>query len=94
MPGGAIFSAPMIQEAASGLDVSGRDKVVINYWFRHVWELTWPLYPGMILAASLCGMSIFEYIGYTFPELLPVSGWVVFLSASFCPAYEKQWAGS
>ncbi|NDV22985.1 DUF401 family protein [Desulfovibrio sp. JC022] len=67
MPGGAIFSAPMIQEAANGLDVSGRDKVVINYWFRHVWELAWPLYPGMILAASLCGMSIFEYIGYTFP---------------------------
>ncbi|ACS81251.1 DUF401 family protein [Maridesulfovibrio salexigens] len=67
MPGGAIFSAPMIQEAANGLDVSGRDKVVINYWFRHVWELTWPLYPGMILAASLCGMGIFEYIGYTFP---------------------------
>lgn len=67
MPGGAIFSAPMIQEAANGLDVSGKDKVIINYWFRHVWELAWPLYPGMILAASLCGMSIFEYIGYTFP---------------------------
>ncbi len=67
MPGGAIFSAPMIQEAANGLDVSSRDKAVINYWFRHVWELAWPLYPGMILAASLCGMSIFEYIGYTYP---------------------------
>ena len=67
MPGGAIFSAPMIQEAANGLDVSGRDKVIINYWFRHIWELAWPLYPGMILASSLCGMTIFEFIGYTFP---------------------------
>ncbi|WP_321402025.1 DUF401 family protein [Maridesulfovibrio sp.] len=87
MPGGAIFSAPMIQEAANGLDVSGRDKVVINYWFRHLWELAWPLYPGMILAASLCGMSVFEYIGYTFPGSLAciVLGCFFYLRPSVLP---------
>jgi integral membrane protein (TIGR00529 family) len=87
MPGGAIFSAPMIQEAASGLDVSGRDKVVINYWFRHVWELAWPLYPGMILAAALCGMGIFEFIGYTFPGAFACIGlgWFFYLRPSVLP---------
>ncbi|CCO23551.1 DUF401 family protein [Maridesulfovibrio hydrothermalis] len=87
MPGGAIFSAPMIQEAACGLDVSGRDKVVINYWFRHVWELAWPLFPGMILGAALCGMSIFEFIGYTFPGTIfcIALGWFFFLRPSVLP---------
>ncbi len=87
MPGGAIFSAPMIQEAASDLDVTGSDKVVINYWFRHVWELAWPLYPGMILAAALCGMSIFEFISYTFPGAIAciALGYYFFLRPSVLP---------
>jgi integral membrane protein (TIGR00529 family) len=90
MPGGAIFSAPMIQEAAEGLDVSGRDKVVINYWFRHVWELSWPLYPGMILAASLCGMGIFKYLSYTFPGTLACIGlgYFFYLRPSVLPLRE------
>jgi len=46
MPGGAIFSAPMVQKAAEELDVSPRDQTLINYWFRHIWELAWPLYPA------------------------------------------------
>ncbi|OEU66680.1 MAG: hypothetical protein BA863_16715 [Desulfovibrio sp. S3730MH75] len=70
MPGGAIFSAPMIREAAEGLDVSDKNKAVINYWFRHIWELAWPLYPGMILGAALCNMSIFKFISYTAPGSL------------------------
>ncbi|WP_320171583.1 DUF401 family protein [Maridesulfovibrio sp.] len=87
MPGGAIFSAPMIQEAAGGLDVSSREKAVINYWFRHVWELTWPLYPGMILAAALCSMPIFKLISYTFPGSLAciALGWFFFLRPSVLP---------
>lgn len=87
MPGGAIFSAPMIQEAAGDLDVTGRDKVVINYWFRHVWELAWPLYPGMILAAALCSMTIFEFISYTFPGAIACIGlgYFFFLRSSVLP---------
>ena len=25
----------------------------VNYWFRHIWEYWWPLYPGVILATNL-----------------------------------------
>lgn len=87
MPGGAIFSAPMIQEASGGLDVSAKEKAILNYWFRHVWELTWPLYPGMILAAALCSMSIFQFIGYTFPGSLACMalGCFFFLRPSVLP---------
>jgi hypothetical protein len=55
MVGGAVFSAPMVESAAG----SGRDDVprgllsAINYWFRHIWEHWWPLYPGVLLAMQI-----------------------------------------
>ncbi|SDL48694.1 hypothetical protein SAMN05660337_3070 [Maridesulfovibrio ferrireducens] len=87
MPGGAIFSAPMIREAAEGLDVTDKDKVVINYWFRHVWELAWPLYPGMLLGAALSGMPVFKFISYTAPGSLAciLLGYFFFLRPSILP---------
>jgi integral membrane protein (TIGR00529 family) len=67
MPGGAIFSAPMVAQAAADLDLSPEDQSLINYWFRHVWELAWPLYPGIILAASLARMPVAEVLAFMWP---------------------------
>ena len=53
MPGGALFSAPMVGELTSDLDLSPEDRTLINYWFRHVWEWTWPLYPGILFASAI-----------------------------------------
>ena len=53
MPGGALFSAPMVGELSSDLEAPSEDWVVINFWFRHVWELVWPLYPGLLIAAAI-----------------------------------------
>jgi len=58
MPGGALFSAPMVEAGCGGADVSGNDKVTVNHWFRHVWEYTWPLYPGLILASDFAGIAV------------------------------------
>ncbi|MDI6744793.1 MAG: DUF401 family protein [Thermodesulfovibrionales bacterium] len=43
--GGALFSAPMVQEAASNVNIREEKKAFINYWFRHPWEFILPLYP-------------------------------------------------
>ena len=67
MPGGAVFSAPMVARFADRLNLSGEDKVLLNYWFRHVWELAWPLYPGVILASSLAGVPIGRLVAYCLP---------------------------
>ena len=67
MPGGAVFSAPMVARFADRLNLSGEDKVLLNYWFRHVWELAWPLYPGVILASSLAGVPIGTVVLYCLP---------------------------
>ena len=53
MPGGAMLSAPMIQEIGSDLELSPERKTYLNYWFRHVWEYIFPLYPAPILAAVI-----------------------------------------
>jgi integral membrane protein (TIGR00529 family) len=50
MPGGAVVSAPLIDRSLGSADVSATDKNLINYWFRHVWEVSWPLYPSVLLA--------------------------------------------
>ncbi len=63
MPGGAVFSAPMVRGASAGLPVSEKDRALVNYWFRHIWELAWPLYPGLILGASLAGLPVTEVAG-------------------------------
>ncbi len=53
MPGGAIFSAPMVKDLGAGINLSKSKLSYINYWFRHVWEYSWPLYPGILLATIL-----------------------------------------
>jgi hypothetical protein len=58
MPGGALFSAPMVEAAAGGAELPGHRKAGLNHWFRHVWEYTWPLYPGLLAAAEFQGMSV------------------------------------
>src|SRR5262245_21057910 len=47
MPGGAVVSAPLIDRSLGSAEVSATDKNLINYWFRHVWEVSWPLYPSV-----------------------------------------------
>ncbi len=53
MPGGAVFSAPMVDSAAGEHNTDGAKLSAVNYWFRHIWEHWWPLYPGVILAMAL-----------------------------------------
>ncbi len=55
MPGGALFSAPMVEAAAGRGLLPGNRLSAVNYWFRHIWEYSWPLYPGVILAMTLTG---------------------------------------
>jgi uncharacterized protein len=61
MPGGALFSAPMVEMAVGEAEMKPELKVVVNYWFRHVWEFWWPLYPGVILAVSLFGVPTWQW---------------------------------
>ncbi len=74
MPGGALFSAPMVQAAAEGLGVPPARLSAINYWYRHVWEHWWPLYPGVILAVALTGTGFGRFVASQAPLGLLMAG--------------------
>jgi hypothetical protein len=70
MVGGAMFSAPMVNEVGERFNVDQERKTFINYWFRHVWEYVFPLFPSMMLAAALLEMETFQLASATWPLTL------------------------
>lgn len=87
MPGGALFSAPMVEAACRGTeDLRPELKTAINYWFRHIWEYWWPLYPGVILAISLLGVEAWRFILFQFPLTLVAAGSGYFFLMKALPA--------
>jgi len=73
MPGGAMLSAPMVESAlekvpqADGGAATPEEKFFVNYWFRHVWEYVWPLYPGLVVAASLVNRPLRDLFMANYP---------------------------
>ncbi len=61
MPAGALVSAPFTEKAASFLGLDRVKTFFVNYWFRHVWEYSWPLYAGVILGAGILKISISKF---------------------------------
>ena len=60
MPGGALFSAPLVDACDSEHRLSNDTKTRINYWFRHMWEYWFPLYAGVIMALQITGLEIWQ----------------------------------
>ena len=61
MPGGALFSAPLVDAAAGDTAIDTSRRAASNYWFRHNWEFWWPLYPGIIAALEISGIPWSEW---------------------------------
>ncbi len=61
-PGGARFSAPMVEEAAKGVDISKEQAAAINYYYRHIWEYFLPLYPSSLLAVEILQISLNSFV--------------------------------
>jgi len=79
MVGGAMFSAPMVDEVGDRLGVDGERKTFVNYWFRHIWEYVFPLYPSFILAAALLNLERFQLVRATWPlTAAAVAGGIAF----------------
>jgi hypothetical protein len=67
MPGGAVFSAPMVKELGEATRLPPEKMSFINYWYRHIWEYWWPLYPGVLLATALAGLNLWTFVVAMFP---------------------------
>ena len=67
MPAGALFSCPLVDDADDARELDPDLKTRINYWFRHVWEFWWPLYPGVLLAIDMSALPIWKFTLLMFP---------------------------
>ena len=81
MPAGALFSAPMVASVDSQEDLDPQHKAAINYWFRHIWEYWWPLYPGVLLAITYSGLpaALFYLIQIPFTLVAAIAGYFFIL---------------
>ena len=73
MPGGALFSAPLVGRTAQINSNSPEWKAAVNYWFRHILEYWWPLYPVVIVTLSIFTLPTWKFmllqIPFTFVSL-------------------------
>ncbi len=68
MPGGAMFSAPMVKSVSqSDETIKPEDAVSINYWFRHAMEFFWPLYPAIIIVAGMADVELTRIVALMLP---------------------------
>lgn len=86
MPGGALFSAPLVDQAVAEDRWTGDWKAAVNYWFRHVWEYWWPLYPVVILSLSIFDIPTWQYMATMVPfSLLAIASGYFFLVRPHVP---------
>jgi integral membrane protein (TIGR00529 family) len=70
MPGGALFSAPLIDQTTRNGDWPSPWKAAVNYWFRHVLEYWWPLYPVVIVSLSIFAIRTWQFMMVQIPFTL------------------------
>lgn len=67
MPGGALVSAPLVGESLAESGQSPAWKAAVNYWFRHVFEYWWPLYPVVIVTLSIFTVETWQFMAIQLP---------------------------
>ena len=70
MPGGALFSAPLVEVSTRSMNLTPHFRTYLNYWFRHPWEFVWPIYAGLLLFQTMSGYSLRRIILYQAPFTL------------------------
>lgn len=80
--GGARFSAPIVEEASKELSITQEHRAAINFWFRHIFEFSSPIIPGMIMACSIAGVAYSDFIRHLcwLTLLAFASGWLVLIA--------------
>ncbi len=68
MPGGALVSAVAMKEKyLEEARLSRDDATYLNYWFRHVWVPSWPLFQSIVITASVLMIDPTAVVAHTWP---------------------------
>jgi integral membrane protein (TIGR00529 family) len=52
----------MVKELGARSQLKSGQLSFINYWFRHIWEYWWPLYPGVLLTVVLADIDLSVFV--------------------------------
>jgi uncharacterized protein len=87
--GGALFSAPLVENASRRYEMTAEDKTTVNFWFRHVWEFVNPIMPGLLLFSQVTRFPVstlmLEMAPFTLAAI--IIGWI------FCLMRLREKAG-
>lgn len=89
--GGARFSAPIVEELSANLKLKPERKAAINFWFRHIFEFSSPIIPGMIMACSIAGVPFGNFLRHLawLTILAFAVGWLVLIQKIKIPPSHK-----
>jgi len=89
-PGGIMLSAPMVREMGDRLKIERSRQAAINFYFRHLWEPIWPLFPAIPLIQGILGISARSIVLYNSLVIITgVVGGVIFLLLTGIPPKVK-----
>jgi len=76
MPAGAVVSAAASQDLFRRIGTTPEQSTFINYWFRHIWEHSMPVYPAVIMAGVILGVPFPDMFVWLVPGtiLMPLVG--------------------
>ncbi len=79
MPAGALVSATASRGLIKRLSLTPEQGTFINYWFRHIWEFSIPIYPSIIITSIILSIPLFSVVKILSPmtALAIVSGAVL-----------------
>ena len=79
--GGAIMSAPTVEELGKELGMPAERMAAVNLLFRHGWYFVYPLMPAFVLVTSITGLELNRLIVAQIPLSIAVlaAGYFTFL---------------
>lgn len=92
VPGGALFSAPMVSAIDRDNELDDGKRAAINYWYRHIIELLWPLYPAFVLTMTISRLPLLSLMAVNFyaPIVLALGGAFFLLPRSYGRSTEPR----
>ncbi len=72
VPGGALFSAPLIDKEGEKYKLNQSQKNFLNVWFRHIWFPIFPVSSAMmlIISSDFANIDIYELIVANIPAFI------------------------
>ncbi|MFC1861104.1 DUF401 family protein [Chloroflexota bacterium] len=67
MPAGALVSAMASRDLFRRMGLNPEQSNFINYWFRHLWEFSIPVYPSIIIVSVLLAVPFSYLMKVLFP---------------------------